>query len=59
MEHSLVAVYKFVLAVMPDMIRHPESIKRTGFRLKDYRDDRQTKRAYKHTLVIAEMFNTL
>ncbi len=29
----LESVYKFRLSVMPDLIRHPESLEKTGFRL--------------------------
>jgi hypothetical protein len=45
-----VSVYKYAFSVMPDLIRHPEGIEKTGFRLKDCRNDRQTKRVYKQTL---------
>jgi len=35
-------MYNNVVSVMPDVIRHPEGIEKTGFRLKDCRNDRQT-----------------
>jgi len=52
----LEAVYKVHSAVIPDLIRYPEGFEKTGFRLKDCRNDRQIE--FIHGLIILSRYDT-